>query len=172
MTERLLGAILLNPPIGAGARTINHLDHARKALGCNRMEIANLVNVQTLGIRDLSTAASQFDVWESSRIAVRSLLIKSDEVLFGWGISPLNGPAGIHLRTQSAWVTQEALNLHLRPWALGGEVRHPSRWHQYLAPKHGRSTNHSFAIRIARALKPLDLRLKASNAGSPTMSIQ
>jgi hypothetical protein len=147
-----LTAILLNPPTGTGARTVSHLGHAQRSLNCGSLSIGNLVQIRTAGMEDLSTAAERFEPWLEARAALSMLLEGAENVLYAWGVSPLRGPARSHLRAQIAWVVSHPVPLGTRIWTLGGEPRHPSRWHQYLSEKYGRTNGGPFSDRVSDAL--------------------
>jgi hypothetical protein len=147
-----LTAILLNPPTGTGARTISHLRHAQRSLNCSSLAVGNLVQIPTAGMQDLSKAAARLESWLEARESLTRLLCGADNILYAWGVSPLRGPARLHLRAQIEWVLSQPVSSTARIWTLGGEPRHPSRWHQYLSAKYGRTDGGSFSDRISGAL--------------------
>jgi hypothetical protein len=55
-------------------------------------------------------------------------------------------------------VIDELLALgHVDAWTVGGESRHPSRWHQYVSDKHARAGSGEFAERLKSVLVLTDL---------------
>lgn len=46
-------------------------------------------------------------------------------------------------------------------WMVGGEPRHPSRWHQFVSDKHGRTTGGTFEERLVQVLVEVPLPARA-----------
>ena len=75
-----------------------------------------------------------------------------------WGLYGLSGPAKAHRREQLGWLAGAAQSLgHTDCWTVGGEARHPSRWHQYVSDVHGRTTEGTFAERLRQVLVKVPL---------------
>lgn len=133
-----LCAVLLNPPLTSGSRTRRALNRAGALLGGYDVTIVNLVNVATHSSSALATAGHSSD-WQAARVKLASALRASDELLFGWGLTPHLGAARKAAEEQIAWLLEEAHRVgHQHAWAVGN-ARHPSRWHQYTADVHGRT---------------------------------
>lgn len=147
-----LGALLLNPPSGSGARTWRQLETAAGIIGCTSIRVANLVDFRTKTLNELSSATASQD-WLRARPEIESLIESCDHILVGWGLHLPSGPAGPLMRAQVDWALG-ALVRHPIPsvWTVGGESRHPSRWHQYIAAKHGRARGTTSKERLASVL--------------------
>lgn len=165
--ERTLGAILLNPPLTTGAATMRHLQVAAGALGCDGVQVANLFTRPTATVAEINEVGRGTPGWEEARPAIEQVLMTSHAVVAGWGVSGLYGPAREHRRAQAAWVIQRVLSAaHLGGvWTLGGEPRHPSRWHQYVSNRHGRARGTSLDERLASVLRFVDLMPAAERLG-------
>lgn len=152
---RTLVAVLLNPPEGQGTPTRRHLGIVAVELGCTRVEITNLFPTPTRNAAALSGVAYQQKNWIEHRPQIRAALTLPDsEILLGWGVSTLRGPAGLHLQSQVLWTLAEIKLLGRTAWIIGDGPRHPSRWHQYVSDRHGRTAAGTFAERLAQVLRP------------------
>lgn len=151
----MLGAILLNPASGGGSRTVRHLLVAQDVLGCETTEVANLFPVATASMRGIGEVGEDEEPWLLARPAIVDLLLRADQVLLGWGIAPLSGPANRHLRSQIQWVEQQLVDCGSPVWSVGGTPRHPSRWHQFVSDVHGRTAGGTFRQRIEQSLTRL-----------------
>lgn len=138
---RVLCAILASPPLTAGVRTRNMVGTAAALLGCDQVLVVNLLNAPTADIPAMSVSGREAEAWLESRSALSAGLAQADELLAAWGKQGLTGPARTHRQDQLAWLGAEASVCgHLTAWAVGAEPRHPSRWHQYVSDRHGRTS--------------------------------
>lgn len=146
-----LCAVLLNPPLTSGNRTRRALNRAGALLGGYDVTIVNLVDVATHSSSALATACHSSD-WQAARVKLASALHASDELLFGWGLTPHLGAARRAVEEQIAWLLEEAHRVgHQHAWAVG-DARHPSRWHQYTADVHGRTRGGEANARLREVL--------------------
>lgn len=157
MTSGVLGALLLNPPTGSGAQTMRQLQIAKELLGCSSVTVANLFPVPSANMASISELGNAFEAWLPARDAILDLLDHSEKVLFAWGVSRPGGVAGRHFVEQATWVTEQAKIRGSNVWVLGGQPRHPSRWHQYVSEVHARTAAGPHSQRIQEALLPFDL---------------
>lgn len=150
--RRTLLAVLLNPPsASSGARTRNAVALAGQILGFDNVEIANLTNVATPTVVELNRIDQ--DGWFEARDELRVRLRGADALLGGWGTTGLHGPARRSLLTQVSWLAQESSAAGMpEMWTVGGQPRHPSRWHQYVSDKYGRATGATFHHRLSQVL--------------------
>lgn len=156
MTRRL-GAVLLNPPLTGGHRTSGALARAASILGCDEVRLANLAAVATRNSGELATAATGLD-WSRARTQLTQVLPASDVLLFGWGVLDHLGGARPAATDQVRWLLLQAQEAgHRTAWAVGA-ARHPSRWHQYTADRHGRTNGGTAADRLAAVLVERPLR--------------
>lgn len=153
-STRTLGAILLNPAAGGGARTEQRVQLAAELLGCKFVEIANLCTATTVGIAELSDVAADPATWQDARSRLERVIADADELLFGWGVSRLSGRANSHLDAQIRWVQELAARTHKPCWVAGPGPRHPSRWHQLVSDLHGRTSGGTFDERLRQVLRP------------------
>jgi hypothetical protein len=139
----MLCAVLASPPCTGGDRTRKALSVAARLLGCEHTIIVNLLGVPTQDVPAMSVLGADAEPWLAARPALTAGLKRGDIVLAGWGVSSLTGAARQHQRDQVHWVAQEARALgHETAWAVGGRPHHPSRWHQYVSDRHGRTPAH------------------------------
>lgn len=152
---KLLGVILMNPPIGAGRATNRHLQVACEALACDDFRIANLLATPTRSVIEITDAGKDPGAWEAARPALRALICSADQLLIGWGLGGGFGGAARRLfRNQVDWVQSEITRERSVPrvWTVGPEARHPSRWHQYVSDRHGRTQGGDFRTRLQSVL--------------------
>lgn len=149
---RRLGAVLLNPPTGDGRPTLRHLAVAAELLGCESFQIANLSSLVTPSVTELNLGGRDWAGWQAARSGL-SALVETDEILVAWGVSGLSGAAALHRAAQTDWLlTSLQAAGRSTIWTVGGEPRHPSRWHQYVSDRHGRASGATFGARLRTVL--------------------
>jgi hypothetical protein len=126
---------------------------AQQILGCDSLTVANLVSVPTQNLRELGMIAGDGQVWHESRPQLEEALNGADDVLLAWGLGGIPGSANRHFLDQTAWV-RDVLSAKpaVRVWSIQGETRHPSRWHQYVSERHGRTAGGDFMDRLTEVL--------------------
>jgi hypothetical protein len=155
---RLL-AVLLNPPTEtSGNRTRLAVAHAARVLRCSEVRTVNLFPNPSRSVVDLNATALQTDDWKQTSAAVARDLREAEVVLGAWGVAGLLGTARFERELRSRWLLRTAAALgHCHIWMVGGEPRHPSRWHQYVADKHRRTTGGPFEARLSEVLRAVRL---------------
>lgn len=150
-----LVAVLLNPPaVSTGSRSRNAVNRTACMLGFERVVIVNLCAVPTPTVAQLNFLGRA--AWESARPELEVALAGAGAVLAGWGVAGLTGPARGLLVDQVDWVSVRAARVGINAfWMVGGERRHPSRWHQYVSDKYGRTSGGTFDDRIRQVLVPV-----------------
>lgn len=150
----VLGAILINPPLGSGGATLRHLEALREVLECDLVQIANLLSVPTVSTDDIREAGVRLGSWRRARPQVRNLLQSADHIVLGWGLGGISGIARQHFNAQVRWVEQELARRGegVPVWTIGDGPRHPSRWHQYVSDRHGRTAQGSLQDRLRSVL--------------------
>lgn len=150
---RLL-AVLLNPPsTSSGARTIGAVRRATDVLGFGSYEVTNLFAESTPTVVELNGVVADEISWGLLRTRLAEQLRTMDGVLAAWGISGASGQMRHARDERAAWLLAEAeLCGHDFVWTVGGAARHPSRWHQYVADRHGRTAGGSFDERLSQVL--------------------
>lgn len=132
-------------------RSRNAVRLAARVLGYDEVVIANLCAVATPSVVQLNCLGSE--AWESSRVDLELAVRGGAGLLAAWGIGGLSGHARSSLRTQVNWLVERAESGGLRNISMvGGEPRHPSRWHQYVSDKHGRTRGGTFEERLAQVI--------------------
>lgn len=152
MTGRLC-AIALNPPTTSGVRTTRHLEIAANIIGCESLVIVNLFTVPTKSVLEINDIGASWDGWLAARPSLASALTTSGHLLAAWGVRGLVGIARRHQQLQVEWLMDAVAKSHQSIWMLDGQPRHPSRWHQYVSDKHGRTFGGSFEDRLGQVLK-------------------
>lgn len=158
--------VLMNPPSeSSGRRTRNAVFVAGALLGYKNVKIVNLCRLPTKSVVEL--ANSSLSDWHRARPSVREALGNGSAVLTAWGVSPLRGAAQRHFLSQVDWLCLEAQKTGMdRIWTVGGSPRHPSRWHQFVADKHGRTDGGTFAQRLNQVLEEVSIHsLKLGGPG-------
>lgn len=124
---------------------------AATALGYDNVVVANLCAFATPSVVQLNTVGS--DVWEASRVDLEVAVHGGTALLAGWGVAGLSGGARRSMGAQVDWLIEcAAANAVGAMWMVGGEPRHPSRWHQYVSDKYGRTTGGTFEERLRQVL--------------------
>jgi hypothetical protein len=148
-----LGVVLATPPLTDGVRTHSRLEIAASVLGFTEYRVANLFPVATQSIKDISAQGSDSDLWLHAREQLTMVCARSSSVLLGYGITEPTGPARGNRRHQIDWLSIELRKHgHTVAWHVGPEPRHPSRWHQYLSDRHGRTDGGRFEERLISSL--------------------
>lgn len=151
--------VLASPPlVTSGRRTLAQVEALASVLATDTVETANLCATPAADLPALSVAAVETEPWLAARSALAAALEDCDELMAAWGLYGLTGPAKNHRRDQLAWLvkTAEALG-HNECWVVGGQPRHPSRWHQYVSDVHGRTAGGTFQERIQQVLVKVPL---------------
>jgi len=156
--QGLLVAILLNPPLlTTGNRSRNAVGRASQLLGYKSVEVVNLYTEPTSSIAELGLSET-LEGWLWARPKLRTALQSADGLLGAWGVAGLSGSAQRGRDRQVAWLRAEASRVGLSSiWMVGGEPRHPSRWHQYVSDKYGRTTGGTFEERLRQVVVSVPL---------------
>ena len=149
--QRILLAVLASPPTTSGTRTITKVREAATLLGCDAIRVENLCSLPANNLRALTATAVNSGPWLDARAGLTAGLQTADLVLAGWGLDCLSGPARLRRAEQLAWVRSKSIQQgRERFWTIGGQPRHPSRWHQYVSDVHGRTSGGTFSERLAQ----------------------
>ena len=150
----VLGAILINPPLGNGGATHRHLNALREVLSCDLVQIANLLSVPTASTDEIREAGIGAGSWHRARPRVSELIQSADHIVLGWGLGGITGVARQHFHAQVRWVEGELTRRGegVPVWTVGDGPRHPSRWHQYVSDKHGRAVAGDLQERLRHVL--------------------
>lgn len=158
--ERVLCAVLLNPPLKLAESTISYRNvrAALPLLSCTELIMTNLVHAATKDAPALNRLIISEPTLEEARESMATALTQSHEVLVAWGTGGLTGEVRLALQAQAEWLFQAIARAgHERVWALAGRPRHPSRWRQYVGPEKQRVAGSCFEDRLAKVLLPTRL---------------
>lgn len=148
-----LVVVLASPPTTSGVRTLNRVQDAADVLGAAEVVVTNLHAHAADDLPQLSAVAADSGGWLAARPELTAALASSDSVLAAWGLHQLSGRARGHHRDQLSWLAaQAAASGHVEAWCVGGQPRHPSRWHQYVSDRHGRTEPGDFQARLSQVL--------------------
>lgn len=156
--------MLLNPPAhSTGTRSRNAVTRAATVLGYDHPTLTNLCAAPTPSVVELNALGQQD--WDVARVDLELALRSATAILAGWGVAGVTGEARRSLRVQVAWLTCRAHTMGIESfWMVGGQPRHPSRWHQYVSDKYGRTSGGSFEERIRQVLVAVPIHLPAEAA--------
>jgi hypothetical protein len=148
-----LVAVLLNPPgKSSGTRTRNATARAARVLGYDSHEIVNLCLSVTVSVTELNDIHPA-EGWLRAQPALAGAVRGAGSLLGAWGVAGLAGSARRRRDDQVRWLYAEAFEHGFRDiWMVGGEPRHPSRWHQYVSDKYGRTVGGNFEERLAQVI--------------------
>lgn len=157
--EGYLLAVLLNPPSSSsGARSLGAVRRAAAVLGFDGFRIANLFAEPTATVVELNALTVPGDSWAEVQQRLMKQLPAAGGVLAAWGVAGASGRLRNLRDARAAWLVAEACRCgHDAIWTVGGQPRHPSRWHQYVADKHGRTSGGSFEKRLGQVLELIPL---------------
>ena len=158
--------MLLNrPKTTSGARTRNAVAAAARVLRYQSVEVVNLYSDATSSVDDLNRFAT-LDGWHRARRELSSALGRATGVLGGWGVAGLTGDALRDQAEQVGWLRLEAIQAGVSAiWMVGGEPRHPSRWHQFVSDKYSRTTGGSFEERLDQVLESVPISTLRTKVG-------
>lgn len=113
--------------------------------------MTNLCAVPTPTVVELNHVGR--DGWDRAQAELEAVLDGASAVLACWGIGGLTGDAKRWMHAQVEWLSERAYDRGIAAsWMVGGQPRHPSRWHQYVSDKYGRTSGGTFEERIAQVL--------------------
>ena len=143
----------MNPPSGSGTASLRHLNVARQILNFEEVQVTNLFSVPTRSVTDIAEVGQHPEGWTWARESLAQSIENADDVLIAWGLGGFGGAARTHCSAQIDWVYQELNNRGIdEVWMVGNPPRHPSRWHQYVSDRHGRTAGGSFDVRLRQVL--------------------
>lgn len=160
-----MAVILASPPTTSGVRTLGMAQHAVQLLGGKHLLVANLFDFPAPDLPALSARGSDPAGWLAARPKLVGALQEADLLLAAWGLHSLYGPARLRRAEQLSWLQGEArARGHVSAWCVGGQPRHPSRWHQYVSDRHGRTDGGSPSDRLKQVLRESTLQMLVQHA--------
>lgn len=134
------------------------LEVLKCVLRADRLIVVNLCTASAKDLPALSEVARTWEPWASAQPSISAGLAASDDVLMAWGLSELLGPAKRHRLRQLDWFRETAIeHMHQTAWTIGGEPRHPSRWHQFVSDRHARTRGGTTYARLSEVLVRTDI---------------
>lgn len=150
---KVLLAILANPPLSENTRTEQRVQLAANVLGYDHSRISNLFSISSKSSREIQNLGANEHGWLSAQTAISKAAPEASGILLAFGLMSLSGDARSLYLAQREWLrTCLQAASHDMVWQLG-DARHPSRWHQYLSDRHGRSPGGSFDTRLRHGLR-------------------
>lgn len=147
--------MLANPSVRTATRTERQVGIAAAVLGFDRVEITNVFAYPSPTSRDILTLGANEGGWLKARSEMRDALDYADGVLVGFGTIRVSGHSRLFLADQLRWLSAELQGRpSLQVWQVGTS-RHPSRWHQYVSDRHGRTAGGPFQARLAEVMRPV-----------------
>lgn len=131
--NRVLAAVLFNPPLTSGDRTRARVKMAAGVLGYDKVRITNLFAVPTSSVLGVQQFGSDETSWSLARKDIGETLASSSAVLLAYGVQQPVGMARHHFWEQLYWLESEIERLLLPVWTVSDEPRHPSRWQRFTA---------------------------------------
>lgn len=127
------------------------MQRAARVLGYGDPVILNLCAVATPSLVEVNTLGRES--WLSARADLQDVVLEGGDLLAAWGVGGLTGIARQNMGAQIDWLVDLMRgSRHREFWTVGGEPRHPSRWHQYVADVHNRTHGGNFEERLAQVL--------------------
>ena len=133
---KTLLAVLSNPPLTDGRRTLQRVELAVALLGFDRVVVGNLFGVPSHATGAISALGLGPEGWETARSHLDDHLAACDGALLAFGVSAPAGAARERFRRQVRWLLDRTVAVGLPTWQVGDGPRHPSRWQRWTARAH------------------------------------
>ncbi|KZB87465.1 DUF1643 domain-containing protein [Amycolatopsis regifaucium] len=135
-SRRTLVAVLANPPLTDGKRTLRRVALAVELLGFDDVAVANLFSVPSHRTDAITELGAAEDGWLAARESLETCLGAGDGVLLAYGATSPSGEARVQFRQQVAWLQHRITAQDLPTWHVGDGPRHPSRWQRWTYRAH------------------------------------
>lgn len=133
---RTLLAVLSNPPLTDGRRTLTRVELAAGLLGFDRVVVGNLFALPSHATGALTELGAGPEGWVTARSDLADRLAACDGALVAFGVSAPCGGARDHFRRQVRWLLERTVSSGLPTWQVGDGPRHPSRWQRWTSRAH------------------------------------
>lgn len=130
-TNGRLVAILANPPLTNGTRTLRRVELAAGILGFADVEIANLFALPSHATSAIAELGRTETGWLQARPKLAASINSAQGVLLAYGATSPIGEARFHFRQQVAWLEEQIADHSVSSWHVGDGPRHPSRWQRW-----------------------------------------
>lgn len=134
--SRTLVAVLSNPPLTDGLRTLRRIDLAAELLGFTQTHVVNLFALPSHATGGIAQLGREEGGWAATRHTLTDDLPKANGVLLAYGCTAPMGEARHHFRRQVAWLLDHSVAAALPSWCVGDGPRHPSRWQRWTSRTH------------------------------------
>lgn len=131
-----LVAVLTNPPLTDGRRTLRRVALAAELLGFEDLAVTNLFSVPSHASGAIAELGVSEDGWLKARAPLEACLGTANGVLLAYGATSPTGEARLQFRRQVAWVHDRIRARALPTWQVGDGPRHPSRWQRWTCRAH------------------------------------
>jgi hypothetical protein len=158
-----LVAILANPPLTDGKRTLRRVDLAAELLGFHDVAVANLFSVPSHATGAIAELGTTEEGWLAARSSLDASLGMAKGVLLAYGAASPTGEAGLQFRRQVSWLLSRISAMALPTWHVGDGPRHPSRWQRWTYRAHPE-------VPFTEALRNSFVRVRVIFAALPTGS--
>jgi len=135
-SQGTLVAVLSNPPVTDGQRTLRRVQLAAELLGFEDAVVANLFALPSHSTGAIATLGATEEGWLAARPSLEASLAASTGVLLAYGATSPTGPARHNFRAQVEWLTGHLAARDLPTWRVGDGPRHPSRWQRWTSRAH------------------------------------
>lgn len=133
---KTLLAVLSNPPLTDGRRTLHRVELAVSLLGFDRVVVGNLFAVPSHATGAISALGLGPEGWETARAHLDDHLAGCDGALLAFGVSAPSGEARERFRSQVRWLLERTVAVGVPTWQVGDGPRHPSRWQRWTSRAH------------------------------------
>lgn len=162
----ILLAVLANPPLTDGQRTLHRVELAAQLLGFSHFEVANLFAVPSHATGAIAVLGIEEQGWLEARPSLERRLATAQGVLLAYGASAPTGRARAHFRQQVEWLDRCIARLDLPAWHVGDGPRHPSRWQRWTYRTY---PEFSFVDALRRSLVPVHVEAGPLHASSSNL---
>ncbi|MBL7487500.1 DUF1643 domain-containing protein [Frankia sp. AgB1.9] len=129
-------AVLTNPPLTPGTRTVRRVELAADLLGFTEVRVANLFSLPSAAAGEIDVLGATVEGWLMARDLLNTAINGADGVLLAYGATAPSGAARLHHGDQVAWLKQTIAATALPVWRVGDGPRHPSRWQRWTYRTH------------------------------------
>lgn len=158
--EELL-AILANPPLTQGTRTLRRVELAADLLGFTRVHVVNLFALPSHTTVEIAVLGVDEGGWLTARESLGPCLDAAHGVLLAYGATAPIGAARLHFGRQVEWLHEVIAERELPSWHVGDGPRHPSRWQRWTHREHP-------GVPFADALRSSFTRVHADPVETPS----
>ena len=129
-------AILANPALTKGTRTLRRVDLAASLLGFSQVNIANLFALPSHSTGEIAVLGAEEHGWLTARKLLEPKLASTQGILLAYGSTAPTGIARLHFRQQIEWLHSLIAEHQVPSWHVGDGPRHPSRWQRWTHRAH------------------------------------